>query len=104
MFNVLLAAWAAGLAAGGAQIHLRYAEFDPRASVPTVPADMAAPAGSRLLIVQYSSSPGDAERAALAAAGCAVLQYIPDNAYVVRVPPGANVLALPGVRWAGAFH
>ena len=104
MLAIFTAAWAAGFMTDGPRVQLRYAQFDPRLSEPAVPAELAAAAGSRLVLVQFARTPGDAERAALAAAGCEILQYIPDHAYVVRAPAGAQPGGLPGVRWAGPFH
>ncbi len=97
----------AGLAAAAAAqptIRLRYAEFDPAAATPHVPASLAAHASSRIWIVQFHATPRPADRVALESRGLAILRYVPDHAYVVRAPEGLNPAAIPGVRWAGPYH
>ncbi|HWQ12342.1 MAG TPA: S8 family serine peptidase, partial [Roseiflexaceae bacterium] len=85
-----------------ARLHLRRAVFDPLEKAPAASALGAAPG---LALVQLSAPPADTTRAALAAAGLRPLWYIPDNAFLVRMPEGAAPRAkgLPGLRWLGTF-
>ncbi len=57
-----------------------------------------------MALVQFTSTPGAPERAALESRGCVILRYVPDHAYVVRTPPVVAAGAIPGVRWAGPYH
>ena len=79
-------------------IRLRYAQFDPALATPHVPAALAAPASSRVWIVQFHSTPRPSDRAALESRGIAILRYIPDHAYVVRVPAGVSPTRPTGWR------
>jgi hypothetical protein len=99
-------AWPASPPARQKQIHLRYATFDPLEKTPTIPADQQAPTTSRLRIVQARSTVDQAFRDALARQGAVLLQYLPDDAYVVRLDPeGEKKIAdLEGVRWVGPYH
>lgn len=91
------AALATGAAVPGRpQVHM-IAGFDfvPGQDTPAVPAALAHvsrapdegadPVGA--FLVQFADPPGDAERAAIAAAGGAVVAYIPDQAFLVRMTP-----------------
>jgi len=82
--------------AGDKPLRLRVAELEPRALG-------AAPDSGGAWVIQ-------AERAAvgllpaLAALDCRVLGYLPEDAYLVRCPRPAALLALPGARWAGPWR
>ncbi|MFN0152048.1 MAG: S8 family serine peptidase [bacterium] len=85
--------------------------FDPvREGAPQLPANMTARAlregetGS--FIVQLAGPVADGQREELAAAGATVFTYIPNYAFVVRMPAEAKaaVEALPYVRWVGEYH
>ena len=56
--------------------------------------------------MQFYESPTDADRAGLAARGGQVIGYLPDRAYVVRMPagPAANVRGMRSVRWVGSYR
>ena len=56
--------------------------------------------------MQFHASPSDADRAGLAALGGQVIGYLPDNAYIVRMPagPAANTLSMESVRWVGSYE
>ena len=89
----------AALARGGAvparpQVHLVAGyDFVPGGTQSVVPAalahalrtpgDGADPVGS--FLVQFADPPGDAERAAIAEAGGAIVAYVPDQAFLVRM-------------------
>lgn len=89
----------AALALGAAaparpQIHLAAGyDFVPGEAPPAVPAalarvlrtpdDGADPVGT--FLVQFADPPSDAERAAIAGAGGAIVSYIPDQAFLVRM-------------------
>ena len=89
----------AALALGAAvparpQIHLAAGyDFVPGEATPAVPAalarvqrapeDGADPVGA--FLVQFADPPSDAERAAIAEAGGAIVSYIPDQAFLVRM-------------------
>lgn len=93
----------AALARGAAvparpQVHLVAGyDFVPGGARPVVPAalartlrtpeDGADPIGS--FLVQFADPPGDAERAAIAEAGGAIVSYIPDQAFLVRIASGS---------------
>ena len=57
-------------------------------------------------LVQLAGQVQDAERRELAAAGVALVSYIPSHTYLVRMQAGARdaVESLPFVRWVGAYH
>jgi subtilisin family serine protease len=97
--------WAEPHATGNV-VHLRYAEFDPAAGEPAVPARLSAPAGNELYLVQFRTTPMEEMRAAVRAAGGVVERFLPDQTHVVRMGPGARdaVSKLPYVRWVGAYH
>ena len=87
-----------GLVPARPQVHLAAGyDFVPGEAQPAVPAtlahqqrtpeDGADPVGSYL--VQFADPPGDAERAAIADAGGAVVSYVPDQAFLVRISAGS---------------
>jgi len=76
------------------QIHLVAGyDFVPGETQPVVPAalarvaltpeDGADPIGA--FLIQFADPPGDAERAAIAATGGAIVSYVPDQAFLVRM-------------------
>ncbi len=88
-------------------VALRYGAFDPlRASPPAVAAELAAPQGSRVLLVQFRSPTTDALLQMLAQLGVERRLYLPHNAAVVEGDPAAlaALRLMPCVRWAGPFH
>ncbi len=57
-------------------------------------------------IVQITGPVGAGQREALAATGAAVIAYVPNYAFLVRMGDDAKaaVAALPFVRWVGTYH
>ncbi|MCA9984728.1 MAG: S8 family serine peptidase [Anaerolineales bacterium] len=90
-----------------AQLQVMGYQFDPLAGEPAVAADMRAAAdvaGFRL--VQLQGPANDAWLAALEATGARILQYYPQNSYLVWASPTQtdSLDALEMVRWQGLFH
>lgn len=88
------------------RIRLRYASFDPVVGIGEVPAALRSERQLSLHIVQFATSPTDADRRLLLAAGATVISYLPDHAYVVRAAADqvATMRAITTVRWIGAYH
>lgn len=85
------------------RLHFAYATFDPLREPLQVPPQLAAPAGTRLFVVQFQTQVIEAYHGALARAGVEVLHFLPANALYVR-GDAAQVAALrelPFVRWVG---
>jgi hypothetical protein len=74
-------------------------------SMSRVPAEEAG-GGLQSYLVQFSGEPGPDDLRAIAAAGGAVFAYIPDQAYLVRMTPGARgALAAAGrAAWIGDWQ
>ena len=87
-------------------VRLRFASFDPLQQQPALPPELITPASARLWIVQFTAAPTQADREAIAAAGGAVLGYLPENSYLVRVDRSALPVlrTVPSVRWVGAYQ
>lgn len=85
---------------------LRHGRFDPLTDAAGVAPELAAEAGTRLLIVQLVSQPLEAMRRQLEAAGARVVAYLAQHAYVVEMSAAdrAQVSGLPFVRWIGPYH
>ena len=86
------------------RLRLHAGTFDPRRAAPPLPAPLATRSPSPYVIVQFAGPVRPEERAALEAKGVAVLDYVPDHAYVVRLPADgrrSTLRQLPGVRWVG---
>lgn len=67
----------------------------------------ASPGAERVhVLVQFGRLPATAARERLAAAGMALLDYLPDHAFFVSVPRNANpaLLAAAGARWLGPIY
>ncbi|HEY2954369.1 MAG TPA: S8 family serine peptidase [Candidatus Eisenbacteria bacterium] len=89
-------------------------DFAPSAGEPAVPAELSsarAPreeggAPLRAYLVQFGAPPGEAELAAIAAAGGATIAYIPDQAYLVRMSEAARAKLAAGGRaaWIGDYQ
>ncbi|HEX9370967.1 MAG TPA: S8 family serine peptidase [Roseiflexaceae bacterium] len=94
---------AARSASGIAAIHLRRATFDPLQSTPAIASTMRSSGQSTLRLVQLSAAPDESTPAKLEAAGMRPLVYVPDNAFLVRMP-AAQQPALAAVRWSGPFQ
>lgn len=88
------------------ELGLRYAQFDPLVGVPEVDANLAAPAGHRLFLVQFFTQPLDIFRRQIEERGGTVRHYVAQLAYLVEASPKAmeEITALPYVRWVGPYH
>ena len=87
-------------------LRLRYATFDPLQDPPVRAAGDLVPSpqsGRHPYIVQFTGPMNNAWREGITAGGAAVLEYIPDYAFVVSTSPGdaARLRSLPFVRWVG---
>jgi len=89
-----------------AQIRLRFASFDPLDAEPVIPDVLRSASEERLFIVQFVGVPTQRGRDALTRVDAQVHGYLPDNAYVVRMPSDRldAVRAISSVRWAGSYH
>ncbi len=90
------------------QLVLRSRAFDPvaePAAPEQAPASLRASGGGSYL-VQFAAAPLDSQRQELRRLGARIGAYLPDFAYVVRMSPAtrAAVVALPYVRWVGAYQ
>jgi hypothetical protein len=88
-------------------LELRYASFDPTQGEPAVPGALAAGADTKMWVVQFDIPPLPAFRKGVVEAGGEVHQFLPFNAYIVRVPTDASkaaIAALPYVRAVVAYH
>ncbi|MCI0398501.1 MAG: S8 family serine peptidase [Chloroflexi bacterium] len=88
-------------------IRLLYATFDPLVDgEPAVPIPLRAQPGSPYALLQLPGPIRAEWQAGLVAAGVFFYGYVPDHAYLVRLPAGGHdrVAAHPAVRWLGPFH
>ena len=85
------------------RLHLRAAVFDPRTTTPFAEGPLAAPAGSRLFVVQFHTQVLPEHLAMLRAAGVDVLYHVPADAMLVRGEPVvcAVLRGQAAVRWLG---
>ncbi|MBM4108245.1 MAG: peptidase S8 [Phycisphaerae bacterium] len=98
-----------GRAASGPISHrvlLRYAQFDPLAGEPAVPATLRADAASRLAIIQFTTQFIESHALALAARGVRLRWSVGEHTFVAELAPADRpaVAALPFVRWIGDMH
>lgn len=86
-------------------IRLKIASFDPLAGTPPLPErlKLSAEPPSGYFVVQFHEAIHPRLLGRLSSVGAEPLKYLPDGAYLVRLPQGsaAAVRALPEVRWAG---
>jgi subtilisin family serine protease len=87
-------------------LRLRYATFDPLGAPPVHAESDYVPvpqAGVHPFIIQFSGPIMDDWRAAVSAAGAQIVDYVPDDAYIVllNVETADALRALPFVRWIG---
>ena len=84
-------------------VKLRYATFDPLDSEPAVPASLRD--NGNLWIVQFRGTPTELGRSGIRESGARLHGYLPDNAYVVRMPEQLvdTVSGLEGIRWVGRY-
>jgi hypothetical protein len=105
---ITMPSWAASEAAAGPPIRLRVRTFDPLLYTPALPDRLrwtAEPVRGYFLVqLEAELDPGTEAR--LRALGVERLGFVPDRAYVVRLPEGAAAALrrLPGVRWVGAVE
>jgi hypothetical protein len=87
------------------RLKLRYAEFDPLAGAPGVPAETVN-AETRIHIVQFVTQPLDIYREQLAFLGATIHRFLPRHAYIVEMTPEVRdaVAGLPYVRWVGPYE
>ncbi len=90
------------------RIELNRAVLDTAAPLPAVPASLAAAENvDRLMLVQFSAPPLDSDLAPISAAGAEIVQYVPQNAYIIWVPAGqaADVeKAAVAAQYYGPYH
>lgn len=87
------------------RVLLEYASFDPAVALPRIPASLTAGPDVRLHIVQFVSTPTDADRDAVRLAGGAIRGYLPEDCHLVEIDGGGQSLrALEGVRWVGPYQ
>jgi subtilisin family serine protease len=91
------------------QIGLLNYPFDTREGEPAIPADLRAapsPGEEGLYLVQFAGPTRDEWLQDLERGGVRVLQYVPEDAYLVWGRPAQVHSAehFPGVRWAGVFY
>lgn len=87
------------------KLRLKVGEFDPLVSAPALPERLrlTEQPASGIFVVQFRRpiDPGLLQK--LRTTGAETLKYLPDNAYIVRLPPAAAevVRSLAEVRWLG---
>lgn len=87
------------------RVLLEYAQFDPTVSTPMLPPGLQADQSVNLHIVQFKSSPTEADREAIRRAGGAIKGFLPVDCHLVYMPGGAMELyAIDSVRWVGAYE
>ncbi len=85
-------------------------DFDARESLPSVPVELASQvddaSGIRAYIVQYPYSPGPQDIEKIVAAGGAMVSYLPDQAYLVRMTAAgkAKLEADGSTYWIGEYQ
>ncbi|MBM4062762.1 MAG: hypothetical protein FJ265_16955 [Planctomycetes bacterium] len=88
------------------RVLLRYASFDPRLTVPEVPATLRSAIDTNLWIVQFPGPATDADRDAVRGSGGTIVIFLPNDGYVVRMSQATAtaVAALRNVRWVGPYE
>ena len=88
------------------RVELRYASFDPGRIQPEIPGLLQGGADTNLWIVQFAAAPTESARAAVRAIDAEIHTYLPENAYVVRMPLESAVRAqqLRDVRSVIYYH
>ena len=90
--------------ASDSRVMLDYAQFDPLVSTPVIPTALQAAHDIDLFIVQFESTPTDADRAAVVNAGGTIKGYLPHDCHIVHMDGGLALLELPEVRWVGPYE
>ncbi|MCL5996832.1 MAG: S8 family serine peptidase [Chloroflexi bacterium] len=94
----------------GLFIHLANSSFDPLQDVPAANSELmysaADVAGSATYLVQFNGPVLPEWKQAVLDAGGLLGNYIPDNAFLVRLTDAAKsrLQTLPFVRWIGVYH
>lgn len=92
-------------AAEDPRVLLEYAQFDPTVKLPTLPPGLRADATVNLHIVQFKSTPTEADRDAVRQAGGEIKGYLPVDCHLVYMPGGAmSLYQIGSVRWVGAYE
>ncbi len=94
-------------ASPGPKLQLQYATFDPLVSEPVVPAALRGKEEvARYYLVQFDGPIESAWREALEHAGVAIVDYVPDWAYLARLDStmADEVSRQPHVRWVGPYR
>lgn len=99
-------AWPTAADGDHVYLHLRVASFDPLSESPlgAASAPVEAPReGRQPIIVQFGGPISDEWRRQVAATGAAIIEYVPDYAYLVLADQEqrSRLAALPAVRWLG---
>ena len=87
-------------------LKLRAGVFDPLESQPATSDLLRSTNEHGLWILQFVASPSSADRQAIANLGGEIVSYLPDNAYVVRMPASMahNANSIATVRWVGSYE
>ena len=89
-------------------LSLKYGDFDTRAAAPAIPADLRSgpTEGDAYHVVQLAGPITDAQKAALRARGLDVLDYVPNNAFMVRGTAAqvAACAAAGEIVWSSPLH
>jgi serine protease AprX len=87
------------------RVLLDYAQFDPTVTTPMLPPGLRADQAVNLHIVQFHSTPTDADREAIRRAGGVIKGYLPVDCHLVYLPGGAiGLYAIESVRWVGPYE
>jgi len=105
----LFACWLAISAFGQERpIHLRNERIDPRpeTSLERQANAVANPPKAGLYLIQFTGHPLPAWKDALSGQGVQLLQYVPDDCFIARLPNGdlAALKKLPFVHWIGKYR
>ncbi|MEC8252804.1 MAG: S8 family serine peptidase [Planctomycetota bacterium] len=89
-------------------LSLKYGDFDTTGATPAIPADLrSAPSeGDAYHVVQLAGPVTEAQKAALRARGLDLLDYVPNNAFMVRGTPAqvAASMAAGEIVWSSPLH
>ncbi|MEC7725853.1 MAG: hypothetical protein VYD05_10090, partial [Planctomycetota bacterium] len=89
-------------------LSLKYGDFDTTGASPALPADLrSAPSeGVAYHVVQLAGPVTEAKKAALRARGLDLLDYVPNNAFMVRGTPAqvAASMAAGEIVWSSPLH
>jgi hypothetical protein len=92
------------------RIELNRAVLDTTVALPAVPPSLtAAENADGLMLVQFSAPPLDADIALISKAGAEIVQYVPQNAYIIWVPASAapavaRAASASPVQYYGPYH